>query len=885
MQDSPLQSRAPKIKPTSPQKTALETILDWSQDRPLWQRDALRRIVSKGRIDQTDLKELIDLCKQGRGWKNGSVKPDPLAKSHLPANDDGGAAVSLISIADVVGVNDLAPNQTLNFEQKGLTIVYGDNAAGKSGYNRILKRACRTRHPGSIEPNVYVQQPPPASATITYRIGDAQPVAEPWKDTDQPHAILSAVSVFDSDSASVHINEKNEVAFRPFGLDVPDELASGCQAVKEALTAEQKQLERSRNPIFSKPSWKEDTAVGKALASLRYDTDLEKITVLATLSGDEKARIERLTEDLSKNPAKAAVEQLLKADNIKSLISRISLIEGKTSDAALTTFFSLDTDVRLKRKTARIAAEKAFSGEPLEGIGGEIWRKLWDSARRYSTQIAYPGQKFPASQKDAVCVLCQQPLQAEALERMERFEKFILEDTERQAQEAEEAIRKARHEITSLSISTRQLKVNLQEVRIQNAEQARRTRRFFAAARLRRCALMKAMGSGQALKLPAIAPNPASDLMQLESTIRKYAAELRESVAAGERQKLQTELAELNDRSLLGGMMETVREEVERLKAIDFIGKCLADTSTTAITNLGNEIADRVVTPKLRDRFQEEIVKLAAEKVRVEIVRSGGRFGSPQYQVRLFAKPDAKIQSILSEGEQTCVALAAFLTELATATHHSTLVFDDPVSSLDHRWRSRVAKRLVEEAGHRQIIVFTHDLIFVNDLDGFADQQKRPVQLITVERGPDGAGMVSEGLPWKGKSVEDRIDKLEKAARAAKKLYDTNKEAEYDREATGVYNNLRASWERALEDIVFARVLQRHRDYIDTKHLRKVTVLSESDCGIFQAGFKKCSDVIDAHDPSSGRNAAAPAPNELMQDIKTLKDWVATLRERQKKIA
>jgi hypothetical protein len=126
---------------------------------------------------------------------------------------------------------------------------------------------------------------------------------------------------------------------------------------------------------------------------------------------------------------------------------------------------------------------------------------------------------------------------------------------------------------------------------------------------------------------------------------------------------------------------------------------------------------------------------------------------------------------------------------------------------------------------------------------------------------------------------------LEKAAHAAKKLYDDNKEDEYNSEAAGIYNNLRASWERALEDIVFFRVVQRHRDYIDPKHLKKVTVLNESDCDIFHAGFKKCCDIVDAHDPSSGRNAAAPPPGELVQDLQTLKNWVGTLRERQKQIS
>src|SRR3546814_13658634 len=38
-------------------KTVLETILDWSADRPLWQRDALRRIVTGGTPDDARSEE------------------------------------------------------------------------------------------------------------------------------------------------------------------------------------------------------------------------------------------------------------------------------------------------------------------------------------------------------------------------------------------------------------------------------------------------------------------------------------------------------------------------------------------------------------------------------------------------------------------------------------------------------------------------------------------------------------------------------------------------------------------------------------------------------------------------------------------------------------
>jgi wobble nucleotide-excising tRNase len=89
----------------------------------------------------------------------------------------------------------------------------------------------------------------------------------------------------------------------------------------------------------------------------------------------------------------------------------------------------------------------------------------------------------------------------------------------------------------------------------------------------------------------------------------------------------------------------------------------------------------------------------------------------------------------LSEGEQTCVGLAAFLAELATASHKSALVFDDPVTSLDHRWRERVAERLVEEAKVRQIVVFTHDMVFVNDLHDKGVRAGPPMNLVSLSRG------------------------------------------------------------------------------------------------------------------------------------------------------
>lgn len=347
---------------------------------------------------------------------------------------------------------------------------------------------------------------------------------------------------------------------------------------------------------------------------------------------------------------------------------------------------------------------------------------------------------------------------------------------------------------------------------------------------------------------------------------------------ATEKEKILNELADLKDRKQADHLLDIAKAEILRLEGLHLIEKCLKSMVTTSITRLGNEIADDMITPLMRDRFQQEIVELAGSRVRVEVVRSGGKFGSPQYEVKLYADPKAKVHDVLSEGEQTCVALASYLTELANASHTSALIFDDPVTSLDHRWRSKVAKRLAKEAETRQVVVFTHDMIFVNDLLQMATTKDIPVGISHLSRGQNSVGIVCPDLPWTASGVPDRIDKLEKKARDAKILFDANDDEGYKSAASSLYSGLRATWERALEDIVFANVIMRHRDYINPKGLKRVTALEDSDVEVFQEGFQKCHDFVDAHDPSRGHDLEAPEPQEIMQDIKALKDWAKALK-------
>jgi hypothetical protein len=149
----------------------LQEIFYWSVDRPVWQRDALRRLVVNGELNDEDIQALTDICKGVHGLLE-TPKVEPLAKEHVPDGGVATAAVSLVSIFHHQGVNALATDQTLKFVP-GLTIVYGDNGAGKTGYIRILKQACRARGQEAILGNVISGiAPPKPVVNIKYKVGD-----------------------------------------------------------------------------------------------------------------------------------------------------------------------------------------------------------------------------------------------------------------------------------------------------------------------------------------------------------------------------------------------------------------------------------------------------------------------------------------------------------------------------------------------------------------------------------------------------------------------------------------------------------------------------------------------------------------------------------------
>jgi hypothetical protein len=819
-------------------QSVLAEILEWSTERPGWQRDALRRLFTAGTLSVEDLGELVELCKSPYGLGKPS-SPEPLKAEHLAISSPQTVPVSVASVTHRRGVNALAPEQTVAFGPN-LTVVYGPNAAGKSGYTRILKRACRSRGIEDILGNVLSGETPvKAQATIRYREGTTE-IPLDWEPASILSAALASVSVFDSHSASVYLRDKTDVAFRPFGLDIFDKLSSVCAEVRERLEGE---LQKLNKAIPSLPVLAEGTAAKKLVDNLSALTKIDDLRTVAALSTDEEHRLKEVQAQrrdfLSADPKQRSRELKLKAERFNSVERHVAALSQAFGNANISKLRTAADGVRAAQEAMSVVREAATTSGLLPGTSGDAWKNMWQAVSSFS-KLAYPGGEFPALKVGDRCPFCQQTISEETATRLKHFAEYVTSKAQSTLHSAERSFTDAL-KVTNITIERSDITLAISELAADDSALAQRIADFVAEAARIQHAIENAAGDSSHLPATGLGTSPVDGLKVAMVGLHERAAQLDAQKASFE-PKLEAELRELEARITLRDGLEGVLDEVERKKRIGAYKQCIDDTSTQPITRKSTELTTRLVTESLRSAFAAELKALEFTHLAVEVQSAGGAKGALFHRLAFTNAPGVAVSDVLSEGESRTLSLAAFLTELSTASSRSAIIFDDPVSSLDHTWRERIARRLVAEASKRQVIVFTHDLLFLRVLLDEAGRQGVGCQHQYVRR--DGqAGICSPDLPWIAAPVKDRIGKLRVRWQAADKLHRTAGLDAYESAAREMYGLLRETWEKAVSEVLLNDVVERYRPSIETQKLRNLHDITESDIEIVEKAMTESSSL------------------------------------------
>lgn len=832
-----------------------------------------------------DIDALTAICKGEHGLTE-KAKTQPLAKEHVPGRKGAAQAVSLESIFHHKGVNALAESQTLKFAA-GLTIVYGDNGAGKTGYIRILKQACRARGQEEILGNVVLTgiAPPKPTVAIKYNVGDT-PEAREWTGGDADE-FISRVSIFDTQCAAVYLKERTDVAFLPFGLDLFDKLVRACKAVRAKLESEQRALNvNALAPIVAQIP--QGTAAAKVAGSITLFTKPEAIHAMTRLTVEEQERLaflEKALQDLEANdPAKLMAQLNIRAGRVRALAAHLRGIEMALADAEVSAVFDTRKEGRRKSEEAKRLREKTFPEGLLTGTGGDQWKAMWEAARGFSEQQAYPAQGFPVTEGGAKCVLCQQDLDYPAVHRLKQFEEFVVSTTERELRQIRDEFARRRSAFASVKTTTDGIDETVKELRLEEEARAQAISTAISQNEKRRAAVVAALAENKDLggNFPALV-SASAQAQSIAAEIDARLKSLREAGAADTKKKMTDEAQELRARVLLGKHEQILLDEIENKKRVAAYVQCIDETRPNAITQKSSAVTKAVVSESLKRSFKEELRILEFNHVEVELKEQGGAEGVFYHKLILTRNPGIDVPRVVSEGEQRCISIAAFFAELSTADDPSGIVFDDPVSSLDFQWRSAVARRLVEESKRRQVIVFTHDVVFLLALKQFAEQNNIQPLDQHVRRQLNGAGVCREELPWLAMRVKDKIGYLKNSWQAVDKKYRNGEQDAYEREAKELYGLLRESWERAVEEVLLGGIVERFRPSIETQRLAPLSDIKEEDCRAVKDGMTKCSAWLTGHDQAAAARAPVPGPDELKRDIEALEKWVKDINVRRSK--
>ncbi|MCC6526979.1 MAG: hypothetical protein IT373_30310 [Polyangiaceae bacterium] len=856
--------------------TIEEDIAAWSVARPAWQRAAMQRLARGEALGDGDFAALAALLALPDPGPFG----EPLSLADVPRGQRVPAgSVVLRGIKNLTHVNALTANQGLDFAASGMTVVYGDNGSGKSGYARLIKAVVRARDREEVRSNIFADDPNDhPTATIVWQRGDTlREVSWPADDTDD----LAAVGFYDEACGDKYLTTDTEISYRPSCLSLLDGLVRACDGVRALLD---RRLGENGRRAVRLPDLRTDTAAGRFLAGLSSASSTDELDEICRAGATATTECPRLAAEearlLSLDPARERARLIAHAGRLEHLAVHLEAAAAAVAPGVEAEMASLHGALRAAEAATAVASAAAFGAEPLSGVGSSPWRLLWDAARRYAAEGAALDADFPDTSQGARCVLCQQELSADAASRLRRFDRFVKDNVQASLVVARQAWARAQAGLSSFTCIPADVAAHLEDLDEPDAQLAGAIREFLAVMESRQTAL-RAAGELAVWTSDGIPPvsQPAPAASAAAEQVRARAS----SLVAGDQGQLIRGLAarryELEDASKLERARDDVLSEIDRMKERTRLELAKGLTATTGISTKIGELMRAHVTTVVRDRFTRETDRLALQ--RVTLSDHGVRKGALRHHAAFVgARQQAALPQVLSEGEQTALGLAGFFTEAYLDASRAALVLDDPVSSLDHCRRAKVAQRLVEFAQDRQVVVFTHDIAFVGDLAKAAAAAQVPLAERSVERAGTGKPGVCRGrYPWKARDVPERLKGLAADLKNLRSELPTLDQDAYETRTSDWGGRLSETWERILAVEVVGQVFDFGMQEAHPRMFRLLAKITDADDTDFQASYGRCSQWARRHDKSLAVNYVPPTIDEMTAELTRVDGWFHRVRK------
>ena len=276
----------------------INQIAEWGLTLPNWEQVALERILANNPFDEYVYEELLQSLLEEAGLSIiKTERPQPRLADYFSEEENQVAGKPILrQISNLKNINALAPNQKLEFGDK-VTVIFGDNGSGKSGYARVIASAAFTRGDKDILRDVKkpYDNTAPLSADIQLALGDR--LLEPLCHiVGQACPEMRSFYVFDSTSVRAHLTKANAMSFSPANLDILTRLAEVTDEVRKRLESRVEQMRKFQIPLSI---FEGESEITKAMKELSSQTDENTICALGTLTTEELQKISELDKQIA----------------------------------------------------------------------------------------------------------------------------------------------------------------------------------------------------------------------------------------------------------------------------------------------------------------------------------------------------------------------------------------------------------------------------------------------------------------------------------------------------------------------------------------------------------------------------------------------------------
>lgn len=675
---------------------AKDYLSEFSNNKAEWLKTLIKEAVeTNGAISEARQNEIFDNLLNNTPIQEQTVLPSP---AQLPSKK-----LLFESLTHISGVNAICENQTIKFSPD-VTVLYGLNGSGKSGYFRILNNISGGVFK-EIKPNIYANggNRESLNVSIEYKIGNSS-ITKNWTDSRTKLQDLYGVKVFDSSYLSGLLQTKNpdETFVYPLGLHLFGYIAkildSFTTKLNELVDAEKRNLPVIKTEELSEPvknkfiNYDDFNAVERKNIKEKFSfSDIEKSTL------NEK---EKELGQLRQNNYQDSINLIIKRNKeLSSFVDKVNAatknmrIFGEELSHALVSFAS----AKKKNDEARQRLEVLTllpKSDTLE------WKSFIKAGHDYSALLE---QETPEK-----CPYCHQELKTnEAINIVKTYAVFLNDSSEKELGASSKTLFEIKKRIELFDVEI----VLTDEIKNVIAEFSELEKKIKQLAGYKKSLLVaNSLEDIQPLSMDfSTELKILSDKQQdNETTIKELNASKAEKDKKVE--VLQKEILDLKEKKSISEQKTAIEHYFSIYDKRNSIETKKAETRTNQITSLANQAQKELLTDALKTNFENELKALGRQNLKVQLEVVNGNKGKCNTQLKLTG--NNFVTDILSEGEQKAVGLAMFFAEIQNENY--PIILDDPVTSLDHDIAGMLAKRLLDF--HNQVIVFCHNKLF---LDGF----------------------------------------------------------------------------------------------------------------------------------------------------------------------